>query len=243
MRKKGEIWIYWQIGARFIETTKSHMLQKTLFFLFISCLTGNLFAQNASFTDKRDGQTYRTVKLGDQIWMLDNFNFDIGDGSWCYEEKEGNCEKWGRLYTLEAAQAAAPKGWHLATVSDWDAAIEHFGGVKEAFMGSKHYFPNADEVGPAFFKGLEIGSLGGVRVGDERKAAKPRLAEYLFAEGGENGGFWAESSGLDKFDRPCPTELRNNCAVLSMSKRQYFHWELCDDAFETDGYSVRLVKD
>ena len=74
--------------------------------------------QNGTFVDERNKKTYRYVAMGDLIWMAENLNFKIED-SWCYDDKNANCKKFGRLYTYDAAMNACPDGWHLPSLNEW----------------------------------------------------------------------------------------------------------------------------
>ena len=84
-------------------------------------------AQGGSFTDKRDGKTYRTVKIGNQTWMAENLNYKTGK-SICYDNKESNCQKYGRLYDWKTALKACPAGWHLPSDEEWTALTDFVGG-------------------------------------------------------------------------------------------------------------------
>ncbi|MCL2184091.1 MAG: SUMF1/EgtB/PvdO family nonheme iron enzyme [Chitinispirillia bacterium] len=98
-----------------------------------------------SFTDSRDGKTYRTVKIGNQTWMAENLNYNAS-GSVCYENKESNCNTYGRLYNWSTVmnrakssdknpsgvQGICPVGWHVPSDAEWTALTDFVGGEKTA---------------------------------------------------------------------------------------------------------------
>lgn len=82
--------------------------------------------------DDRDMQEYKTIKIGDQVWMSENLNFDSGKGSWIYDNNISTAKTYGRLYQWKVAQDACPTGWHLPTTNDWRVLIESQGGTEIA---------------------------------------------------------------------------------------------------------------
>jgi len=91
-----------------------------------------------SFTDSRDGQSYKTVTIGSQTWMAENLNYKT-DKSYCYGDVESNCSKYGRLYWCEVdlpeRETPCPSGWHLPTKAEFETLLSAVGG--ESTAGAK----------------------------------------------------------------------------------------------------------
>ncbi len=117
-----------------------------------TCENGNAYG---SVTDVRDGQVYKTVRIGKQNWMAQNLNYAYmpDTSSFCYDNSADSCAKYGRLYTWAAAMDSAArfgengkdcgfgttcspkypvrgvcmKGWHMPDTTEWNALIEEIG--------------------------------------------------------------------------------------------------------------------
>ncbi len=73
-------------------------------------------AQSNTLIDLRDGKSYRTTTVGDQVWMAENLDYvyyfatneDIfAVPGFCYNGVSANCVKYGRLYYWSAAMDSA----------------------------------------------------------------------------------------------------------------------------------------
>ena len=66
-----------------------------------------------------------------KVWMTRNLDVDISP-SYCYEDAQSNCRRYGRLYTWESARRACESlgdGWRLPTDEEWRRLAKQYGGV------------------------------------------------------------------------------------------------------------------
>jgi uncharacterized protein (TIGR02145 family) len=220
----------------------------TLIFIFIltgcskkdSSNSGDPVNPPNSITDI-DGNIYHADTIGSQVWMVENLKTTrYSDGTaiplvtdnqawgsmktpaYCwYNNDAGNYKKtYGALYNNYAANAGiCPKGWHVATDSDWYILVEHCGGgcvagCKMKEKGSLHWnSPNEGATNESGFTALPGGQ---------------RDFYGNFQDIGNWGGWWTASSN----------DFGVGYSIFNDLKGAYG-----GEIIQTDGLSVRCVRD
>jgi len=175
-----------------------------------------------TFTDSRDGNVYKTVKIGNQFWMAENLAYmPISGNYWAYDNNISNISVYGYLYDWNTACKVCPKGWHLPSDAEWSELSDSLGGINVAGgkfkeTGTTHWnSPNTGATNETGFTALP---------GGYRDFYGP------FAAIGESGLWWSA------------TEFDTTVAWYRYMKFNYSN--VYRGSYDKEaGFSVRCVKD
>jgi uncharacterized protein (TIGR02145 family) len=137
------------------------------------------------------GPNHSSRRMADgNEWTTDNLKVNTGQ-SYCYDDTELNCRRYGRLYTWEAAQRGCQSlgtRWRLPTEDEWRRLAKHYGGVGD----------DSDDGGKAAYRALLVGGrsgfnalLGGGRdLGDRQYARLEAHGFYWTASESDPAAAW-----------------------------------------------------
>ena len=176
--------------------------------------------ETGSFTDSRDGKTYKTVKIGNQTWMAENLAYKAESDCWAYNNDEKNVATYGYLYDWETAIKVCPKGWHLPRKNEWQILIEYLGGSSVAGGKLKSTSgwnrPNEESTNSSGFSALPSGSRD--------------YDDGTFNNQGNDGGWWSATEDTVAGSVFCYLNYIYPGAILLSH-------------FKQGGFSVRCLKD
>jgi len=189
----------------------------------------------SAFTDERDRKTYLMVTIGQKTWMAQNLNYlnDMteGDSSWCYDDDPDNCNKYGRLYTWDAAMKNCPTGWRLPDTADWNSLVNAIGAnVASEKLKSKSGWNMHYEFTDANSNGTDVYGFSALPAGSRNSAGG-------FDFVGDGGRWWtvAENDG-DAYYRFIDWSSRTKVNQFGIGYVNGIYYG------KSSGFSVRCIK-
>ena len=154
--------------------------------------------------------------------MAENLNYkpeNVPDtSSFCLNDDQANCDKYGRYYTEKSLQGVCPQNWHLPDSTEWYEAFVAHGQSNQAMQSTSMYATNT--------LGLAILPMGPK---DKQKgfldiAAKP--GSYVWGNGGclylnhlPNSNFPVTRFDFRKSTKRCNNQYR--VIFIKNSKRSF----------------------
>jgi uncharacterized protein (TIGR02145 family) len=217
-------------------------------------------SSEGTFITDIDGNIYKTVTIGMQVWMAENLkttkyrNGDlIGTTSpstldisgeitpkyqWAYEGNESNVETYGRLYTWYAAtdsRKVCPTGWHLPTDEEWTTLTDYLtnNGYGYDVTGTQIAKSIASKTG--WSSSSVVGSIGNYQANNNSSGftALPSGYRYFYGSFSSIGNYsyWWSSTEFDATYAWYRYIYFNSCYV----SRYYYNKRF--------GWSVRCLRD
>ncbi len=227
---------------------------KTICFLLTAFLAFNCERFNTTTIDytgetgevtDSEGNTYKTIGIGTQIWMAENLKSTrLNDGikipvvtkdtNWIYHEGPALCwynndsagfnNIYGPLYNFHTVSTGqiCPVGWRVPTDSDWKVLEKFLGGHEIA--GGKLKNPEStywNSPNPCFVNQYNFNALPG----GSRRHIKGVFLDI------KNKGYWWTSSPIDDF----------HALARTMSSEDKYSGRFQSDT--KNAYTIRCIKD
>lgn len=149
----------------------------------LNVVNGSVEKDKSQIVDSRDGKKYQYLQIGNLFWLKENLKYQTPKSE-CYEGKDTNCEKYGRLYSYKDSKNACPEGWHLPSRKEWRSLRKVMGSRKANKIIAIDEWEGKDYRGATNELGLNI--LPGGRK-DENGAF---TRESTFGEKGISTSYW-----------------------------------------------------
>ncbi len=159
-----------------------------------------------------DGNAYKTIKIGDQIWMAENLKTSkyndgteipnviddeewetLTEGAYTYYNKDANHNAtYGKLYNWHAVNTGklCPQGWHIPTDAEWTQLINYLG-EDEAGQKMKSTGNSTDGTG---LWDKDLGYEGTNESGFSGLPGGHRYGDGSYGMGAY-GGWWSSTEG------------------------------------------------
>ncbi len=185
----------------------------TILIIIISMFFSGNSLDYEEFTDSRDGKKYKTIKIGEQIWMAENLAYKADTGCWAYKYDPDNVEKYGYYYNYETACKVCPDGWHLPTKEEFEILLNNYGGNSDA-----------QDAMNANYKALKPGGISGFSF--RKVGVRYENGNFQEIDNSHNTTvFWSSSIRV------------NNCFKWGLKASG-----LSNSVNENNGYAIRCIK-
>jgi uncharacterized protein (TIGR02145 family) len=234
-----------------------HHKNVKLFALTLFCI--GLTGIQAQTLKDIDGNVYRTVTIGEQLWMAENLKttkycngdsirttspatLDITSEStpkyqWAYDGNEINIAIYGRLYTWYAvidSRNICPSGWHVPTDAEWTILTDYLTNNGYGYKGNRDEISKSMAATSGWTTNYIDGNVGNDQMSNDKSGFSAFGGGYRYGNGAFNGfgsfGYWWSATEVY-----ATTALYRNLS--------YYHNDVYrDSSSKQNGISIRCIK-
>jgi len=184
------------------------ILSVFLMLMIIVSLSGQ-----AKFSDKRDGNVYKTITVAGVTWMGENLRYMPKSGADYFDNDKNNIPVYGVLYDWKTAVNVCPTGWRLPSGSEFQVLMNYL-----ATWGKKASDPSSF--------GIQLGGM--------------QDYEGTFSEMDESGYYWT-STEYDKSNAEYFSYLLiDDKPIIDISRKEDI--SDIQGTEKSNKYSVRCLK-